>query len=110
MRIEIHGIGLAVTDSIAGWMHDRLFAALDQHLLQVDRVQVWLRDLNGPRHGGDDMECDLIARLQGRYVVVVKEHQADLYAAMSIAAGRLKNAVTRRLSRSRRRHSLSNRD
>lgn len=102
MRVEIRGNGLVVTDAIAGWMRDRLLAALDRHEPQVHRVQVWLRDINGSRHGGEDMECDLIARMRGRHVVIVKEHQADLYSAMSAAAGRLKNAVTRRVARIRR--------
>lgn len=102
MRVEIHGNGLAVTDSISGWIQRSLLAALHPHEPHVGRVQVRLRDLNGP-HGGDDMECDVIVYLQGKRVVVVREHDADLYAAISVAAARLKNAVSRRLDRGRRR-------
>lgn len=102
MLVEFHGNGIPVTNSIFRWTHDRLLAALGQHELHVGRVEVRLRDLNGPR-GGDDKECDLLVHLQGRALVVVKEHQSDLYAAIRVASGRLKNVIARRLAKRRRR-------
>lgn len=101
MRTQIHSNGLMVTESITGWVHDRLHAAVGRHESRLDRVEVRLRDINGPR-GGEDMECDLFAHLRGAGVIVVKEHTADLYSAISLAAGRLKNALGRRLEFPRR--------
>lgn len=95
MRTRIHSNGLAISESIARFIDDRLLAAVGRHESRLDRVEVHLRDLNGPR-GGEDMQCDLFAHLRGAGVIVVKEHTADLYSAISLAAGRLKNAVGRR--------------
>lgn len=112
MRVEFYGNGIPMTNAIFRWTHDRLLGALRRHEPHVVRVEVRLRDLNGPR-GGDDKECGLIVHLRGRSIVTVKDHQSDLYAAISNAAGRLKNVIACRLARAagiRQRHALGCRD
>ena len=104
MRVFVRGNDFVVTDDIAAWARARMEAAVGQHERRLDAVDVRLRDLNGPRHGGPrDMECGVAVRLRPTGSVLVTESADDLYAAVSRAADRLKNAVGRRLARTNRR-------
>jgi ribosome-associated translation inhibitor RaiA len=48
---------------------------------ELRRVEVRLRDVNGPR-GGDDMRCEVRARFAGGEVLRVARTDANLYAAV----------------------------
>jgi ribosome-associated translation inhibitor RaiA len=61
---------------------------------------VRLRDVNGPR-GGVDMGCRVVVWLRGRKAVIVDAVDRDLYAAVDLAAAKLREAVRRRLKRRR---------
>jgi ribosome hibernation promoting factor len=67
----------------------------------VERVDVRIQDVNGPR-GGVDKQCSITADLKTtRRRPVVKVTSADVYAAVQAASVRLGEAVFRALSRRR---------
>ncbi len=102
MELKVHGQNIEVTDAISSHVHDRFRLALDSHERHVNDVTVRLADVNGPK-GGVDMRCHATIHLRRGDPVVVEETEEDLYAAISVAADRAKQVVTRRLEK-RRRH------
>lgn len=57
-----------------------------------------LTDVNGPR-GGIDKHCVIEVRGPALVPIVIRERDADLYAAIDRAAERVDRTVARRLSR-----------
>lgn len=95
MKIEMHG---PLSPSLQQHVIDRLEAALGQHQDHVERVMVRLADLNGPK-GGVDQRCQLTISIPKQSDVIIDERGEDLYAAISLAADRAKNAVGRTLEK-----------
>ncbi|HVT90358.1 MAG TPA: HPF/RaiA family ribosome-associated protein [Tepidisphaeraceae bacterium] len=93
--LTITGIRSAALDE---HIRERLHHALNQHEGQVRSLRVSVRDINGPR-GGEDMQVRIIVGLRGSADVVIEETGADSYAAISLAAERVKQTVGRRLGR-----------
>ncbi len=66
---------------------------------QITRVEVHLRDLNGPKTAGDDKSCLLEARLAGRQPVVVSHEAGSLRQAIDGATDKLERALDKLLGR-----------
>jgi ribosome-associated translation inhibitor RaiA len=60
---------------------------------QITRVDVHLRDTNGPKTNGDDKSCLLEARLAGRKPTVVSHEAASLRQAIDGATSKLERAL-----------------
>jgi len=97
MQIAIQSRGFSMTKGIEDHVHKRLGFTLARGYDRVQRVNVRLSDVNGPR-GGVDKRCLVQVRLGGLPDVVVEDIQADLYAAIDRASGRVGRAVMRRLA------------
>lgn len=104
MNMDIQGVNLDLTDAIIEHTQRRVSAALDQHADDVQRVEVRLRDLNGPK-GGVDMQCDISVKLSTGDEVLIKKTEADLYSVVSHAADSLKVSVNRKLERVKQHHT-----
>lgn len=102
MELRVHGANIEVTDAITSHVQTRFMAALDKHERHVEDVTIRLEDINGPK-GGVDMRCQATIHLRPGDMIVVEEVEADLYAAISVAADRAKHVVSRRLDRMRNR-------
>jgi putative sigma-54 modulation protein len=102
MEMKVHGANIEVTDAITSHVQTRFTAALDKHERQVEDVTIRLEDINGPK-GGVDMRCQATIHLRPGDIIVVEEIEADLYAAISVAADRAKHVVSRKLDRMRTR-------
>lgn len=101
MHIDICGISFALTPAIAGHVKRRVETALAPvATTPVRGVMARLRDINGPR-GGVDKGCRLVAWLDGRKPVVADAIDRDLYVAVELAAGKLRENVWRLLRRGR---------
>ena len=61
---------------------------------QITRVEVHLRDMNGPKSAGDDKSCLLEARLGGRQPMVVSHEAASLKKAIDGATDKLERRST----------------
>jgi ribosome-associated translation inhibitor RaiA len=66
---------------------------------QVTRVEVHLRDVNGPKAGGGDKHCAMEARLEGRPPVAVTEDADTMRGAISGAARKLQRVLDSSLGR-----------
>ncbi len=94
MNINTHTQGFSLTPAINGHVDNRVSAALHPFAEHVTRVDVYLKDLNGPK-GGDDKVALFRVRLRNRSVIAVEMVRSDLYAAVAVAARRLKRTVRR---------------
>lgn len=102
MQLKVHGQNIEVTEAISSHVHNRFTAALDKHAQRVNDVTIRLEDVNGPK-GGVDMRCHATIHLRRGDPIIVDEVEEDLYAAISVAADRAKQVVTRQIQK-RRRH------
>jgi ribosome-associated translation inhibitor RaiA len=66
---------------------------------QITRIEVHLRDLNGPKSVGDDKSCLLEARIAGRHPMVVSHEAASLRQAIDGAIDKLELALDKLLGR-----------
>lgn len=98
MQIEVVGRKVQVTDAIATHAHERFLHALNQYEDHVEHVTIRLKDVNGPKGGGDKV-CDADIRVRGISDVVVSKLDADLYVAITAAADTAKVAVGRGLGK-----------
>jgi ribosome-associated translation inhibitor RaiA len=60
---------------------------------QITRVDVHLRDTNGPKSVGDDKSCLLEARLAGRKPTVVSHEAPSIRQAIDGASDKLERAL-----------------
>ena len=77
--------------------------ATDRHKSRIERITVYLSDLNGPR-GGVDKACQITAEIRGARPVLILEKGDDLRAVVNRAARRLGYRVGRRAHRQRMPH------
>ena len=90
--------GDSVDTRVRREMAHRLGHALDRFQGDIERVQVSLEDLNGPR-GGIDKEVRIDLTLRGARDLTVKQRAGEWSVAARLAAGRLGRSVARQLGR-----------
>ena len=100
MQLEIQARQIELTDILQAHVKRRLEFALGTRFDQIQRINVMLSDINGPR-GGNDKRCQLIISMAGQPNVVIEDVQAHLKVAIDRAASRASRTVTRRLSKHR---------
>lgn len=101
MKIEVRTANVPVSEALESHILRRLEFALRRFAPRVDRVLVRIVDLNGPK-GGPDKRCRIAARLASPAPsVIVEATDSDAYVAVSQAAARLDERVTRALARQR---------
>lgn len=98
MKLEIRRQSVEVSDEVQGYIERRLMFALGRFSPRIQRVDVYLADLNGPK-GGEDKRCRLVARLLRSGVVTVEDRDAELTVVIDRAAERLARTVQRKLER-----------
>jgi ribosome-associated translation inhibitor RaiA len=100
MKIDVHGDGVEVPQTLLLYLQRRLGRALGRFADQVQWARVRLRDENGPR-GGTDKRCVVHLRVKGHGDSVLHERWSELRAAFDLAAARAVHALTRQLARGR---------
>lgn len=74
-------------------------AALGRYREKISRVEVHLRDENGPKSGGDDIRCAMEARLDGHKPSGVTHNASEIDDAVSGAAQKLQRVIESTLGR-----------
>jgi hypothetical protein len=64
----------------------------------VRRVEFWLSDMNGPRHGAADKQARVVVTLVPRGRIVATAVSDDLYNSAARAIARARAALSKRLS------------
>ena len=98
MQINIQARNFSLTKALRNHAERRLRVALtccDDH---IQRADMRLSDVNGPR-GGADKRCHLQVVLAGLPDVVVEDTEADLYVAIDRATDRAGRSVVRKIDR-----------
>jgi len=106
MYIEIRAKEFTLTDGIRLHIERRLGFALDRFAQRIPVVRVYVRDINGPRHGADDKCCRLSVRLAHK-LLVLEERAVDLYEAIDRAAHRVRKMIARAVKRGKRHQHFS---
>ncbi|MGC4120923.1 MAG: HPF/RaiA family ribosome-associated protein [Myxococcales bacterium] len=101
MRIEVRGKGVEITTGLRAFVERRARFSLGRRSDQIDRVQVWLEDVNGPK-GGDDKRCRVKLSGPGLSGKLVESESNDLGAAVFDALERASRVADRTLDRTRR--------
>ena len=100
IRVSAHGLRLeAATDA---FVRKQARSALQRFEDQVVMVDVFLKDINGPK-GGIDKQALFRVRLRNRQVVTIETTRAHLRAAVVVSARTSKRAVRRSLEKSQQR-------
>ena len=98
MFIDTRAMGFRLTDAIQTHAESRVARALGFASQCISRVVTRLEDVNAER-GGVDKRCQIVAFVSGQTPVVAQDVKTDLYAAIDVAAARLRTAVLRQLKR-----------
>lgn len=109
MNIQLQTQGFDLTDAIDLHARSQLHFHLAAFNSDVISVDIFLRDINGPK-GGPDKKALIRVQLTSRMTVTVERTRSDLYVALTDAARQTKRAVRRSLSRHRRMERLALRD
>ena len=98
MLIYTRSMGFSLTDSIRRHVESRVASALAPVARSVITVIARLDDVNAHR-GGVDKRCRLVALVRRHGTVVAEATDADLYAAVDGAAGRIRRSAIRAVRR-----------
>lgn len=104
MQIDIQARDFALTEALHSHIRRRLDFALSSRYDQVQRIQVRLSDVNGPR-GGSDKCCQVHVVLPQLIDVIIEDTESDMYVAINRAIERAGRTVNRRLARDRDRYT-----
>lgn len=83
------------TENVAERIEAQLRERLARFEDRLSRLEVHVRDENGPKGGGDDKACMIEARIKGEKPIGVTGRAGDVDAAARIAA----NTLVQRLER-----------
>ncbi|MGE5609899.1 MAG: HPF/RaiA family ribosome-associated protein [Bacillota bacterium] len=100
MQLAIHAPKIGKTESLSNHIEARMQAALGQYERRIRSVDVKVQDINA-NHGGSDKRCQVMVHFDRSGTVMAEDIQPDLYAAVSLAADKIKHAVSRELGRRR---------
>jgi len=106
LKLHLESQGFELTPAIREHVERQLgfnLANFESHTMSID---VFLRDINGPK-GGADKKALIHVRLEMRQGIKVECTRSDLYAAITLAARQAKRAVRRALSKQRRMEKLA---
>jgi putative sigma-54 modulation protein len=101
MNIHVHTQGFELTPAIDAHVRKQLQQGLNSSRDHIVAVDVFLGDINGPK-GGVDKKALVCVRMGSRLAARYEAVDADLYAAVNVAARRVKHTVKRTLRRHRR--------
>ncbi len=106
MQITIQARHFPLTDALRRHIQRRLRFALSSRDRHIQRIDVQLSDINGPR-GGTDKRCQIVIVIPHLPKVVIEDTEADMFVAIDRAADRAGRTVGRRLARLRDRRRSS---
>ncbi|MFT5450453.1 MAG: putative sigma-54 modulation protein [Gammaproteobacteria bacterium] len=102
MQIDIQTFHFSITEVLRSYIERQLCTSLSFCDELIQRVDIRLSDIDGPR-GGVDKFCRVRVGLSGLPEVVVDDCDVDLYAAIDRAANCAGRTVQRRVTRKRHR-------
>jgi ribosome-associated translation inhibitor RaiA len=99
-RIAVRSPAAPLSPELRSTAENRVRRAVQRFARRIRQISIWLDDVNGPR-GGIDRTCRIQVHLIPAGVATVEARGPSVYAAVALAADRVKNAVNRTLKRRR---------
>jgi putative sigma-54 modulation protein len=103
MDINVTAHGLRISSNTDRFVRRQIRSALQRFEEQVESVDAFLRDVNGPK-GGIDKKVLVRIRLRNRQVIATEITRSRLRAAVVVSVRKAKRAVRRSLKKSPQRH------
>ena len=100
MNITTTTQGFELSSAIDAFVRNRLHVALKRLCASVVAIDVFAKDINGPK-GGVDKQVLIRVQLPNRQLVTIETAHENLYAAIEKGAKRTKRAVRRQLRKAR---------
>ena len=101
MRTTISAQGFSRTAAIDTFVRDEVRSNLDLFSDSITSVDMFMKDINGPK-GGVDKEALIRVKLRNGRLLALYSRDDNLYAAIKSAVKRMKRVVRRSLSKGRR--------
>lgn len=101
VTIDFRVRGIDFTDELRKAVERIVVFALDRYAAQMDKIAVYMADLNGPK-GGVDKLCQITARLGRGNRVLILEQGSEILTTVNRAAHRLGQHIGRAVQRRNR--------
>jgi putative sigma-54 modulation protein len=98
MKLEIHQKNMNIERSLYDHITDHIHTALARFASKINRVTIWLVDINGPR-GGIDKQCRIAVQLLKGKTIRTDHTTIDLVAAAYSAIDRAAYIISQELKR-----------
>jgi putative sigma-54 modulation protein len=98
VTIDFRVRGIEFTDELRNAVERIVVFALDRYEAQMDKISVYMADLNGPK-GGVDKLCQITARLGRGNPVLILEQGSEILTTVNRAARRLEHRIGQVLRR-----------
>jgi ribosome-associated translation inhibitor RaiA len=94
MKIQVHtDSSIEGSAGLTQYVESVVSDTLGRFGEQITRVEVHLRDVNGPKVAGDDKRCLIEARLAGRQPTVVTHDAPSVNAAIDSAVAKMERSL-----------------
>ena len=100
MNILIHARDYAVTPALREFIRRKLGFGLGRFADRIARVNIRLKDTNGPR-GGVDQHCRVDIAMNTRGTIAAEATELDIYTAIKVAVTRAARRVGTTINRKR---------
>ncbi|MCF2947052.1 HPF/RaiA family ribosome-associated protein [Paraglaciecola aquimarina] len=97
MIIDIQARQFALSKALKHYVESKLSLNLGRYKANINRINVSLFDVNGPK-GGEDKCCKTIIKVKGMSTIVIEETTLDMYDAINKCLNRAKRTVSRSVS------------
>ncbi|MEM8814873.1 MAG: hypothetical protein AAFX56_10300 [Pseudomonadota bacterium] len=101
MQMTIHTQGFPMSSAVYRRAREQFGRALNSFRDSIVDVDVFLKDVNGPK-GGDDKAVLVRVNLTTQKSVAIETVNSNLHAALILSARRAKRAVKRGIAKHRR--------
>ena len=109
MNITTRTQGFEMTRAIDTFVREQLGDALERLQEDIIAVDVYMKDINGPKGGIDKMVLFRV-RMRSRQLIATETSHSNLYAAIKNGVRRTKRVIRRQIRKSRRVEKLPLRD
>jgi len=96
MNIQMHCLQFPLTQALRSHIKDRMVWAMQRFENQITYARARLVDMNGASRKGVDKRCELTLQFKGNGMIVSTGIDCDAYAAVSMAAKRMRKALAKK--------------
>lgn len=100
MQILIRSKGFALTEAIDNHIRSKVESTFSRLNGVVKTIEVFIKDINGPK-GGIDKSCVVKIKTDQRAELVIKDKESDLYVAINRTFARAKRSLVRHAQNAR---------